>query len=176
LNEAVIGPLSAATTYHWRARACANSTCSVYADSVTWSFSTAALPAPFTKTTPISGAAGLPSALSLHWSATTGVDHYRVCYDQTINNACNEAWTSLPSSALSFATSGLAQNATYEWQVIACAVPDCSISRPADSGRFHRFTTAPIPGSFTKQIPISGAVIHTTAVVLSWTTASVAHH
>jgi len=178
LTEAGIGPLSAATTYYWQVRACANSTCSVYADSNSeWRFSTAALPAPFTKTMPISGTAGLPSAVSLRWNAaTTGVDHYRVCYDQSINNACNGAWTSVPSSTLSFAISGLAQNTTYEWQVIACAVHDCSISRPADSGSFHRFTTAPIPGSFTKQAPISGAVIHTTAVVLSWTMASGAHH
>jgi len=177
LTEAGIGPLSAATTYHWQVRACANSSCSVYADSDSeWRFSTAALPAPFTKTMPISGAAGLPSALNLHWQAAIGVDHYRVCYDQIINNACNGAWTSVPSSTLSFAISGLAQNTTYEWQVIACAVPDCSISRPADSGSFHRFTTASIPNSFTKQAPISGAVIHTTAVVLSWTTASGAHH
>jgi len=177
LTEAGIGPLSAATTYYWQVRVCANSSCSVYADSDSeWRFSTAALPAPFTKTMPISGTTGLPSALSLRWNAATGVDHYRVCYDRNINNACDGAWTSVPSSALSFAISGLAQNTTYEWQVIACAVPDCSISRPADSGSFHRFTTAPIPSSFTKQAPISGAVIHTTAVVLSWTTASGAHH
>jgi len=177
LTEAAIGSLNAATTYYWKVRACANSTCSVYADSDSeWRFTTAALPAPFTKTMPISGTAVLPSTVSLRWQASTGVDHYRVCYDQIINNACDGAWTRLLSSTLSFAISGLAQNTTYEWQVIACAVPDCSISRPADNGNFHRFTTAPIPGSFRKQAPISGAVIHTTTVVLSWTTASGAHH
>jgi hypothetical protein len=177
LTEAGIGPLSAATTYHWQVRACANSSCSVYADSNSeWRFSTAALPAPFTKTMPISGAAGLPSAVSLRWGAATGVDHYRVCYDRNTNNACDGAWTSVPSSTLSFAISGLAQNTTYEWQVIACAVPDCSISRPADSGSFHRFRTAPIPVRFEKQAPISDAVIHTTAVVLSWEASSGTHH
>jgi alpha-tubulin suppressor-like RCC1 family protein len=126
------------------------------------------LPAPFSKTAPVSGAVGLPTTVVLSWSApVTGTVHsYRYCYATT--TGCTPS-TQVPSTTTSVTVTGLSPATTYYWQVRACATSACDFFTDADgSGGHWAFTVAAV-GPFSKAQPVSGAVGLPTTVVLSWT-------
>jgi alpha-tubulin suppressor-like RCC1 family protein len=126
------------------------------------------LPAPFSKTAPVSGATGLPTTVVLSWTAPVSgtVDHYRYCLATTPGCAPS---TQVPSTTISVTVTGLTPGATYHWQVRACATSACDFFTDADgSGGHWAFTVAAV-GSFSKAQPVSGATNLPTTVVLSWT-------
>jgi alpha-tubulin suppressor-like RCC1 family protein len=126
------------------------------------------LPAPFSKTAPVSGAVGLPTTVVLSWTAPASgtVDHYRYCLATTPGCA---PITQVVSTTTSVTVSGLTPGATYHWQVRACANSACDLFTDADgSGGHWAFTVAAV-GPFSKAQPVSGATGLPTTVVLSWT-------
>jgi alpha-tubulin suppressor-like RCC1 family protein len=125
------------------------------------------LPAPFSKTAPVSGATGLPTTVVLSWTAPASgtVDHYRYCLATTPGCA-----PITPTTATSATLTGLTPLTTYYWQVRACATSACGLFTDANgSGGHWAFTVAALPGAFGKAQPVSGATNLPTTVVLSWT-------
>jgi uncharacterized repeat protein (TIGR01451 family) len=97
------------------------------------------LPAPFSKTAPVSGAVGLPTTVVLSWTAPVSgtVDHYRYCLATTPGCAPS---TQVPSTTTSVTVSGLTPGATYHWQVRACADSGCTVFTDANGGAHWSFT------------------------------------
>jgi len=132
------------------------------------------LPAPFSKTAPVSGAVGLPTTVVLSWTAPVSgtVDHYRYCLATT--PGCAPA-TQVPSTTTSVTVSGLMPGATYHWQVRACADSGCGVFTDADgSGGHWTFSVKPLPAQsgFNKTAPANGATGVSTAPTLSWNPSS----
>jgi hypothetical protein len=126
------------------------------------------LPAPFSKTAPVSGAVGLPTTVVLSWTAPASgtLHHYRYCLATT--PGCTPS-TQVVSTTTSVTVSGLTPGATYHWQVRACANSTCDLFTDANgSGGHWAFTVAAV-GPFSKAQPVSGATGLPTTVVLSWT-------
>jgi serine protease len=92
-------------------------------------------PGAFVKVSPSNGATRLRS-VTLTWSSSTGATVYEVCFDRTLDGACNGTWTAI--SGTSAGTSGLRKSTTYEWQVRAVNGSGTTV---ADSGTWYRFTT-----------------------------------
>jgi hypothetical protein len=74
-------------------------------------------PGEFGKTSPTSGATGLPLDVTLSWGASAGTASYEYCVDTTDDNSCN-GWTKCGTSTSANLT-GLLPGTTYYWQVRA---------------------------------------------------------
>jgi hypothetical protein len=137
------------TTYYWQVRATNSLDMVIYAndDTGVWSFTIRARnnPTPFGKRTPIDGAEGQPTSLTLDWDDYHKSATYEYCYyaedDDTCNGEANQVnWKS--SKRVSSATiNGLDNGTTYFWQVRAVMGKSLIY---ADDGEtdFWEFTTA----------------------------------
>jgi hypothetical protein len=124
-------------TYYWFVIA-SNTGGNTFADGYSWwSFHTLP-PAPgvFTKTAPADGTFQSTSP-TLTWAAASGADSYEYCYDTVNNGTCDTAWTSA-GAGTSAALGGLANTATYYWQVRAI---NAGGTRYADGGDWRSFRT-----------------------------------
>jgi uncharacterized repeat protein (TIGR01451 family) len=151
-----VSGLAPGATYHWQVRACATSACDLFTDANSgthWTFTVQPLPSQsgFNKTAPANGATGQPvNNLLLQWTTVADAGHYELCYDTTLNGACNASWLNV-SSLSSFLLSGLTLGTTYEWQVRACNIAGCNGG--ANNGGWWLFTTATGPAAFSKLSP-----------------------
>ena len=163
--------LTPGATYHWQVRACAESTCTVFTDAnggTYWTFGVKPLPSQsgFNKSAPASGAPNVSTAPTLSWTVSGGAMYYQVCYDTTINGACNGTWQNV-GNVISTTLSGLTPGTQYEWQVGACD-DDVGCNGGADGGTWWTFTTATGPAGFSKASPLNGTPGLPTSLTLSW--------
>ena len=118
---------------------------------ITFAYETIPTQANFNKTAPANGATGQPvNNLLLQWTTVADAGHYELCYDTTLNGACNASWLNVGSLS-SFLLSGLTLGTTYEWQVRACNIAGCNGG--ANNGGWWLFTTATGPAAFSKLSP-----------------------
>jgi uncharacterized repeat protein (TIGR01451 family) len=118
---------------------------------ITFAYETIPTQANFNKTAPANGASGQPvNNLLLQWTTVADAGHYELCYDTTLNGACNASWLNVGSLS-SFLLSGLTLGTTYEWQVRACNIAGCNGG--ANNGGWWLFTTATGPAAFSKLSP-----------------------
>jgi uncharacterized repeat protein (TIGR01451 family) len=118
---------------------------------ITFAYETIPTQANFNKTAPANGATGQTvNNLLLQWTTVADAGHYELCYDTTLNGACNASWLNV-SSLSSFLLSGLTLGTTYEWQVRACNIAGCNGG--ANNGGWWLFTTATGPAAFSKLSP-----------------------
>jgi Flp pilus assembly protein TadG len=153
-----INGLAASTTYYWHVRAVnvAGITYSNGADTAFWYFTTAApppLPGAFSKSSPINGATGLETPVTLTWGTSADATSYEFCYDTTNDNACSSWVTN--GALTSIQISGLAASTTYYWHVRAVNASGTTYSNGAPTA-FWSFTTS-ASTCFTKADPLSFA-------------------
>ena len=104
-------------------------------------------PAPFAKSSPANGAAGVALSPTLSWQAMTGALWYGYCYDTTDNDACDPISWQDAGTATSAGLTGLAPNTTYYWQVFAST---SSLPVYGDGEEWWSFTTgAPVSHEMT---------------------------
>jgi uncharacterized repeat protein (TIGR01451 family) len=134
-----LGGLTAGATYYWQVRACGDAWCTAFTNAQEghWSFTTMALPTGFNKIEPVNGAIKQPTSLLLRWNAMSGAHHYRYCYSTTPGCTPTTS-TGMVNSAI---LSGLAEGATYYWQVRACSHAACIAFTNANDG-YWTFTVA----------------------------------
>jgi len=176
-TSVTVSDLLSGTTYYWQVRACANRGCTLHRDAdggAVHTFSVINPPGDFRKVEPPNGAMHQPLAVTLTWeSASAPLDHYRYC----IATAAGCVPTITVENATLVAVSGLAPDTTYYWQVRACADPGCTVFNDANgSGGHFSFTTAQLPGPFSKSSPIPNAPAQPLTVTLIWQPATYAHH
>jgi hypothetical protein len=126
------------------------------------------LPGALSKTAPANGAAQQSLSVDLAWSISSGATSYEYCVDSTNDAVCSSSWTSVGAS-LGATVSGLAPNTTYYWQVRG--VNDIGAT-DADSSTWWAFTTATLPGAFTKSAPANGDGSQPNSLTLSWAASS----
>jgi len=126
------------------------------------------LPGSFNKSTPANAASGVATSPTLSWTGAADATYYELCYDTSVNGACNGTWQNV--NGTSQALSGLAPGATYEWQVRACNLAGCNGG--ADNGVWWTFTTATGPAGFSKASPAHNSSGHPTSLTLSWNSTS----
>ena len=161
-NTSIGLSLSPSATYYWQVRA-VNPGGTTYADGVTtdWSFSTAALPGAFAKTSPVDNASAQAISLTLNWGASSNANSYEYCYGTS--TPCSN-WTA--TDATSASISGLSHSTRYYWQVRAVSGGGSTI---ANGGAYWSFTTImAAPGDFNKTSPADNASNQPTSLTLSW--------
>ncbi len=161
-NTSIGLSLSPNTTYYWLVRA-VNAGGTTYGDGVTtdWSFSTAALPGAFAKTSPVDNASGQAVSLTLNWGASSNANSYEFCYGTSI--PCSN-WTA--TGATSASISGLSNSSRYYWQVRAVNGGGNTI---ANGGAYWSFSTImAAPGDFSKASPADSANNQPTSLTLNW--------
>jgi hypothetical protein len=132
-----------------------------------WSVTPPAIvPAPFSKSSPSSGATGQSTSPALTWGASGGADRYEYCIDTVLNNACDTTWIDA-GGATSVGLSGLASGTSYQWQVRAQNLAGTTF---ADNGTWWSFTTQTLPAGFAKSSPATGATAQPTSLTLQWQT------
>ena len=130
--------LTSSTKYEWQVRA-RNTSGTTNANTTTWwTFTTAAAPGAFNKTSPANGATGQSLTPTLSWGASSGASRYEACIDTTNNGVCDGTWTSLGTSR-SATGSNLTSRTTYYWQVRAVGNGGTT---NANGGTWWSFTTA----------------------------------
>jgi hypothetical protein len=167
-TSASLTGLSKNTTYYWQVRA-SNAGGTTYANGVTtdWSFTTiVAAPGTFSKVSPLDGTSGLSTTPTLTWGASDQASSYEYCYG--ITNPCSN-WTTAGSNT-SISLSGLGNNTTYYWQVRAVNAGGTAYANGMTTD--WSFTTAPLPGSFSKNSPVDNASNQTIDLTLTWDTSS----
>jgi hypothetical protein len=154
--------------YYWQVRA-VNGGGSTEANGGTW-WSFATLPGNFGKSSPANGATNVSVNPTLTWGASAGATEYEYCLDTTSGTSCDGTWISAGSN-LSVSLSGLANGATYYWQVRAVLLGGYTY---ANSNTWRSFTTATavLPGAFSKSSPVDAAGGQSTAPTLRWNTSS----
>lgn len=124
-------------------------------------------PSAFVKSAPVNGAVNQAANPTLSWGASSSATSYEYCYDTINNNGCDGVWISTGTNT-SIGLSGLANSATYYWQVRAI---NAGGAVQADGGSEWSFTTsaaAVVPGAFDKSTPANGAVNQSTSPTISW--------
>jgi len=177
VTETTISGLLPSQTYRWQVRACADPDCTLYRDAdggAVHTFQVINRPGDFRKVEPYNGEMHQPLAVTLTWeSAAAPLDHYRYC----IATAAGCVPTITVGNATLVAVSGLVPNTTYYWQVRACADPGCTVFKDANgSGGHFSFTTAQLPGPFSKSSPIHNAPAQPVTVTLIWRPAAYVDH
>lgn len=118
----------------------------------------------FAKLSPTNGATGQSTSLTLDWANSANATSYEYCYDTTDDAACSN-WVSTGTTSQA-TISGLANGATYYWQVRA---NNQLGSTYADNGTWWNFSTSGNPpGVFDKVNPQNGAVDYATRPTLRW--------
>ena len=120
-------------------------------------------PGAFNKTSPVNGATGTATSLTLSWGASSGATSYTYCVVPQGSPACS-TWTS-GGTATSAAVTGLSAGTTYTWQVRAL---NATGTTGANSSTWWTFTTASAPGAFSKTSPANAASGVATSLTLSW--------
>ena len=160
--------LSTGTTYYWHVRA-VNSIGTTYSNgssSAFWSFTTGNLPpVSFNKTLPTNGATNQPFNPTLSWEASSGVTSYDYCFDTSNDNACS-SWTN-NGTATSVGLTGLSTGTTYYWHVRAVNSFGITFSNGSDIA-FWSFTTGVPPTTFSKSLPMDGAIDQSLNPILTW--------
>jgi hypothetical protein len=167
-TSASLTGLSNNTIYYWQIRA-SNAGGTTYANGVAidWSFTTiVAAPGAFAKISPLDGASGVPTNPTLTWEASDRASSYEYCYG--ITNPCSN-WTTAGSNT-SISLSGLGNNTTYYWQVRAVNAGGTAYANGVTTD--WSFSTAPLPGSFSKTSPVDNASNQTIDLKLTWGTSS----
>jgi uncharacterized repeat protein (TIGR01451 family) len=136
---------------------------------ITFNYETVPTQSGFNKSAPTNGASGVSTSPTLSWTTSSDATHYEVCYDTTINGACNGTWQNV-GNVLNTTLGGLAPGTQYEWQVRACNNAGCNGG--ADSGAWWTFTTASGPAGFSKASPAHNSSGHPTSLTLSWNSTS----
>jgi hypothetical protein len=177
--SANLSGLGGGLTFFWQVRAI-NGSGTTYANATQgaeWSFTVAAAPGSFSKTSPSDFAGGQSTSPTLSWAASSNATGYEYCIDTTNDTACTApaTWTNV-GSALSIGLSGLSPGTAYYWHVRATNTGGTTYSN-GSSGSFWRFTTqAILPAAFSKTSPSSGAVdvFPWSPTVLSWAASAAA--
>ncbi len=126
--------LSYGTTYYWKVVA-KNATGSTTATGSPWAFSTqAAPPAAFGSPTPAANATGQPTSGTLSWQASANATVYDVYFGSTNPPT---AIVSANQTGTSYGYSGLSNNTSYYWTVVA----KNSAGSTAGTGTPWKFTT-----------------------------------
>ena len=165
VTSVTLPTLTAGQNYYWQVRA-VNILGLTYAqDSISdyWLFVVGALPANFTKFTPVNGAENQATSLTLSWMESVGADSYAFCYDQSDDEACTN-WVGVDTST-SIPIYDLTPGATYYWQVKAVNTFGETL---ADDRTFWSFTVGELPGAFSKSSPSNGALGQLTSLTLEW--------
>ena len=148
------------TTYFWRiiARNESGST-----TGAVWSFVTAtSAPATPTSPTPVDGATGQPTSVTLTWTSAGATT-----YDVLLGPADPPSQVATGLTSPSYTATGLTPGATYLWQIVA------HNSGGANQGPQWSFTTAaPLPSAPASPNPADGATGVSTGASLSWTAAN----
>ncbi|HLE16124.1 MAG TPA: fibronectin type III domain-containing protein, partial [Anaerolineales bacterium] len=170
-TSAPLSGLSPGETYYWQVRALnsfgtrfANGSSTAY-----WSFSTGNLPGAFDKSSPANGATGLPTELTLHWSASSSVTDYEYCYDTSDDDACGTWINNGNNSTVNL--SALSPLTTYFWHVRSVNSFGTTYAN-GSSTAFWSFTTGDVPGAFSKLSPADGATDLPTSLTLQWAASS----
>jgi len=122
---------------------------------ITFNYETLPAQSGFNKQAPANAATGQPvNNLTLQWTTVGDATGYQICYDTSLNGACNASWQGVGNVA-SYPISGLTSGTWYEWQVRACNSAGCNGG--ADNGVWWQFRTADPPGAFGKSAPANGA-------------------
>jgi hypothetical protein len=167
-----LSALTPGVTYYWQVAA-TNATGTTYAngsDAAWWSFSIIPLPSDFNKSGPTDGTTNLPSNPTLSWSLSSAASSYVYCIDTSNNNTCNSSWIST-SANTSITLRSLNPGTKYYWQVRA---KNAAGATYADSSNptWWSFRIAPLPGSFDKTKPVSGATNKPLNLTLKWGTST----
>jgi hypothetical protein len=148
--------LSNGTTYYWRitARNASGAT-----TGAVWSFVTAtSAPATPSAPTPVDGATGQPTTLTLTWTSAGATT-----YDVLLGPSDPPSQVATGLTSPSYTASGLTPGATYIWQIVA------HNSGGANQGPVWTFTTAAQPpAAATSSRPADGATGIGTSVELAW--------
>jgi len=137
-RTAALTGLTSSTKYEWQVRA-RNATGTTTANTTTWwTFTTAAAPGAFNKTSPANGASAQKLTPTLSWGASSGATSYEACLDTVNNGVCDGTWTSLGTSR-SATGSNLTAKTTYYWQVRAVGAGGTT---NANASTWWSFTTA----------------------------------
>ncbi len=163
VRNATITGLTPSTTYYWQARA-NNQYGSTYANAGTyWSFTTASLPAGFSKSSPLDGVTIAGDAV-LTWAASSGAVSYDYCYDTSNDGQCSN-WVNTGTTR-SVTLGGLNPSMTYYWQVRANNSMGSTFANGSESG-FWSFTPSQLAG-FNKANPGNGSIGRPTTLTLYW--------
>ncbi len=150
------------TTYYWKIVA-RNSTSTTDATGSPWSFTTLSNPpGAFSLLSPSNSAAGQHLSGTLSWQSSANALGYDVYLDSV-----NPPTTVVSSSqaGTSYGYSGLANNTTYFWKVVAKNGPEATTA----TGSPWSFTTVlNAPGSFGPVSPANGAAHQALSGSLSW--------
>ncbi|MGE5248759.1 MAG: PA14 domain-containing protein [Bacteroidota bacterium] len=168
-----ISGLSGSTTYYWQVRA-NNATGTTYADAgILWTFTTGALPANFTKSSPADLAAGLSLTPTLAWGTSTGATSYEYCLDPSTTNCepADPGWVNVGSATNVIISPPLSEYTTYYWHVRA--VNDIGVwysGNNNNASSFRSFQTGGHPLGFNKTNPADSATGVPVSAALQWQT------
>ena len=164
--------LPAGSTFYWQVLA-HNLFGTTYAEGsemAFWQFTTGDLPGAFGKTSPMDESTGVSLSPVLSWSASSGVDRYDYCLDNSDNGRCDTTWVE-NGSRTSVSLNGLSSGTTYYWQVRA--VNGIGTTYAEDSATaYWQFTTGMPPGAFAKIEPSNGEVNVSLSPTLYWASSS----
>jgi len=160
-----VGGLAATATYYWRVNATNAGGTSAWSGA--WSFTTPLFPsAAPSLSTPSNGAANEPIMLTLAWNSVANATGYAVMVATTSDFSVSFAEGSVSSTQ--FVVSGLANAATYYWEVNAFSANGTS----PWSGAWHFSTVITTPAAPVLAGPASGTGDQGTSITLSWNTAT----
>jgi hypothetical protein len=153
---------SAGQTYYWYVVAkngAGNTQCNSQ-----FSFTTAPLPGSFTLTSPSNGATNQPISGTLTWETSANATSYAV-YLGTSNppGFVDSVHTN------SFGYSGLSNNSTYYWNVVA---ENAQGTTQSSNGPFSFTTVLPAPGPFGLLLPLNNAPNVPVSGFLTWEASS----
>jgi hypothetical protein len=160
-----ISGLTAGTKYYWQVRAKDSTGAYSYADaSAEWNFTTGTVVSgSFSKISPVNGATGQPTTLTLTWGTSSGATGYDYCFDKVNNGTCDSVWNSTTGTSAAIT---LSSGTTYYWQVRA---KSGATTTQANDGTWWSFVTkSTTTGKFSKVSPKSGAVNQPLKPTLTW--------
>ena len=161
--SASLAGLANSTVYYWEVNAANAGGTSAWSGA--WNFTTIiATPVAPTLATPSNGTVNEPTTVTMNWGAVTGAASYSVLVSTAANFAATvSSQTGL--TGVSASLSGLANSATYYWEVNAANIGGTS----AWSGVWSFTTIIPAPAAPVLAAPTNGAVGQPVASLsLSW--------
>lgn len=167
VTSVTLANLRAGTQYAWRVVAKGDSFCEPLstASSEVRTFVTAeGCDEPELATTqPANGSSGLPSSLTLSWSATAGAT-----YDLYFGTSSPPPILASTLTSSSYAVTGLV-GATYVWKVVAHASCDPARTTATAESRFTVAAACGGAGAFAQTSPAAGAANVPVDAVFAWT-------
>ncbi len=152
-------------TYYWQVQAYAVGTGLDGDNGTWWSFTVPAVE--FAKQSPVDGASGLGSSVSITWSSLPGASLYAYCVSR-VATGCDTLTGWVDTTATSAAMTDLPAG-TYFWHVVG-AVSGRTVN--ADNGTWNGFTVGAKAASFGKTAPLTGYTSPSGLVSLSWVAVS----